>query len=102
MTTTNNMNGYKVTYYDKEMDIVSVLTYHNVVDQEALLHIIANNIVTLDLQEVVKCERDGESLTECVNVLVKKHVKDIRKADREWEAGKKAAAKLYRMQHPYG
>lgn len=62
---------YKVTFFSKELEIENVITYHNIMDQGAMLDTIAMNIYTLELAEVVKCEADGESYTQAVNELLK-------------------------------
>lgn len=65
------MKTFKVTFFDKELDIVNVITYHNVTNQASLVETIAINIYTLDLHEAVKCESEGVSYTKGINELMK-------------------------------
>lgn len=76
------MNTFKITFFDKELDIVNVATYHNVIDQSAMLDNIAVQIVTLDLHEAVKAEANGESYTKAVNDLIKPRIESIREFDK--------------------
>lgn len=62
---------YKVTFFTKELEVENVITYHNIDDQGFLLDTIANNIYSLELAEVVKCEAEGESYTAAVNEMIK-------------------------------
>jgi len=74
------MKTFKVTFFDKELDVVNVITYHNVVNQAAFLDNIAIQIVTLELHESVKCEAEGESYTQAVNDLLKEIIKELKAA----------------------
>ena len=60
------------------MDIVNVITYHNVTNQLNLLETIAVNIYTLDLHEAVKCEAEGHSYTQAVNEMLKPIFKQLK------------------------
>lgn len=66
------MNGktFKVTFFDNEMDVFTITTYHNVDDQSSLVEWIARKINVLDLHPAVKCESDGVSYTQAVNNLL--------------------------------
>lgn len=74
------MKTFKVTFFDKELDVVNVITYHNVVNQAAFLDNIAIQIVTLELHEAVKCEAEGESYTQAVNDILKEIIKELKAA----------------------
>lgn len=74
------MKTFKVTFFDKELDVVSVITFHNVEDQSALLNKIAIEIVTLELHEAVKCEAEGQSYTQVVNNLLKGIIEELKAA----------------------
>ena len=74
------MKTFKVTFFDKELDVVSVITFHNVEDQSAFLDNLAIQIVTLDLLESVKCEAAGESYTQAVNNMLKHRIEYLKEA----------------------
>jgi hypothetical protein len=74
------MKTYKVTFFDKELEVVNVITFHNVVNQSEFLDNLAIQIVTLDLHESVKCEAEGKSYTQIVNELLKNRIDELRAA----------------------
>ena len=61
------MKTFKVTFFDKELDVESVITYHSVVDQSSFLTQVACRILALDLHRSVKCLSEGISYTQVVN-----------------------------------
>ena len=61
------MKTFKVTFFDKELDVESIQTYHSVVDQSAFLTQVACRIIALDLHRSVRCFSDGTSYTQVVN-----------------------------------
>ena len=61
------MKTFKVTFYDKDLDVESVITYHSVVDQSSFLTQVACRILALDLHRYVKCFSEGISYTQVVN-----------------------------------
>lgn len=68
---TPNTQTYKVTYFDKEMDIESIITYHNIESQGDLTRFICTRILTLDLLDRVKMEgENGRIYTRAVNDLL--------------------------------
>ena len=66
------MNGktFKVTFFDNEMDVFTITTYHNVENQSSLIEWIARKIDVLGLHPAVKCEANGRSYTQVVNDLL--------------------------------
>ena len=72
------MKTFKVTFYDCELDVYEVKTYHNVTNQSALIENIARIIDALNLHESVKAEADGKSYTQAVNNLLTYELADIR------------------------
>ena len=74
INTTDIMKTFKVTFFDNEMDIINVSTFHNVSDQSAFVDMLAVQIYTLDLHRCVKCEADGESYTKVVNYLIQQRI----------------------------
>lgn len=74
------MKTFKVTFFDKELDVFNVLTYHNVINQSAMLENIAILIDTLDLHTAVKAETEGKSYTQAVNNLLEYELADLRNA----------------------
>lgn len=72
------MKTFKVTFFDKELEVVNVITFHNVEDQSAFLDNLAIQIVTLELLEVVKCEAEGESYTQAVNNMLKHRIEYLK------------------------
>lgn len=89
------MKTYKVTFFDKELDVFQVQTYHNVVNQSVLLQMISTMIHTLELHEYVKLECEGESLTEAANQLMRPMFKAMRKSDKEYQKASKELCRLY-------
>ena len=74
------MKTFKVTFFDKELEVVNVVTFHNVVNQSEFLDNLAIQIVTLELHESVKCEAEGKSYTQIVNELLKNRIEELRAA----------------------
>lgn len=74
------MKAFKVTFFDKELEVVNVVTFHNVVNQSEFLDNLAIQIVTLELHESVKCEAEGKSYTQIVNELLKNRIEELRVA----------------------
>ena len=76
------MKTFKVTFYEKNMDILSVITFHNVDNQMAFVMNLAVQIDTLDLAEVVKCESDEgkawSNFSDSVNTIISALLKQIR------------------------
>lgn len=74
-----NIRTFKVTFYDKNMDVFKVETFHNVSDQGAFCEHLAILINTLELQDVVRCEySNGENCSEAVNYFVRHDLAEIR------------------------
>lgn len=61
------MKTFKVTFFDKELEVESVQTYHSVVDQSAFLIRVACRIIALDLHRSVRCYSENTSYTQVVN-----------------------------------
>ena len=63
------MNGrtFKVTFFDKDLDVFAVETYHNVINQSALLELVENKIACYNLMNVVKAESEGKNYTQAFN-----------------------------------
>lgn len=72
------MKTFKVTFFDRNLDIYEVKTFHNVSNQAALLSNIANIIVSLDLFEAVKAEAEGKDYTQAVNGLLPYDIAEAR------------------------
>ncbi len=72
------MKTFKITFFEK-FNTFKVETYHNVVNQSAMMENIANHIVTLELDPMVKAEAEGKDYTEAVNHLLKYDIADIDK-----------------------
>lgn len=65
------MTTFKITFYDKNMDVYEVKTYHNVENQSAMLENIQTRISTLDLLNMVKAEgNNGKNYTQAVNYFL--------------------------------
>lgn len=64
------MKTFKVAYFDKELDVFSVKTYHNVDDQSALIDWVYNYIKVLDLAPVVKMYSGDVSYTSVINDIL--------------------------------
>jgi hypothetical protein len=73
------MKTFKVTFFDKELDVFKVETFHNVTDQSALTMHIAILIDTLELHEYVKAEAEGKSYTQVINYFIHIDLDEIRK-----------------------
>lgn len=74
------MKTFKVTFFDKELEVVSVVTFHNVIDQSAFVENLAIQIHTLDLHEAVKCEAEGKSYTQAVNNMLQYSLQELKSA----------------------
>jgi hypothetical protein len=72
------MKTFKVTFFDK-FDILTVITFHNISDQEAFINDLAVQIVTTEIAPVVRCESNGEDYTEAVNHFLKSAIDQIEK-----------------------
>ena len=72
------MKTFKITFFEK-FDIFTVKTYHNVIDQSALIENIAINIVTLGLAPTVRATAEDKDYTEVVNHFLKYDIEDIDK-----------------------
>ena len=64
------MKTFKVTYFDKELDVFSVKTYHNVDDQSILIDWVYNYIKVLDLAPVVKMYAGDVCYTPAINDIL--------------------------------
>jgi len=65
------MTTFKITFFDKNMDVYEVKTYHNVEDQSAMLENIETRIETLELENRVKAEgSNGKDYTRAVNYFL--------------------------------
>ena len=73
------MKTFKVTFFDKELDVFKVETFHNVTDQSAFTMHIAILIDTLELHEYVKAEAEGKSYTQVINYFIHIDLDEIRK-----------------------
>ncbi len=72
------MKTFKVTFFEK-FNIVSVITFHNVTNQDDFCKNIAVNIITLDLDPMVRVESEGKDYTQAVNHFIKEDIADIDK-----------------------
>ena len=76
------MKTFKVTFYEKNMDVLKVETFHNVEDQMLFVINLAVLIDTLDLAEVVKCESDEakawSDFSNSANTIISALLKQIR------------------------
>jgi hypothetical protein len=76
------MKTFKVTFYEKNMDVLKVETFHNVEDQMLFVINLAVLIDTLDLAEVVKCEsNEGKAWSDfsnSANTIISALLKQIR------------------------
>lgn len=73
------MKTFKVTFFDKNMDVFKVETFHNVVNQSAFGEYLAILIDTLELAEVVRCESsEGKNYSEAVNYFLKEDLAELR------------------------
>lgn len=73
------MKTFKVTFFDKELEVESVVTYHSVVDQSAFLTQVASRILALDLHHFVKCSSGDTSYTQVVNEQLVYEFKELDK-----------------------
>ena len=67
------METFKITFFDEDMSVYEVKTYHNVTDQSAMIDNIVARINSLQLLDRVKAEREGDdvlTLTKVVNALI--------------------------------
>lgn len=80
------MKTFKITFFEN-FNTYKVETYHNVENQAAMMENIASNIVTLELDPMVKAEAEGRDYTVVVNHLLKTDIADINKNyARNWYA----------------
>ena len=75
------MSTYKITYFEENLEIASVTTFHNISSQHHLLSLVASNIYSLDLLPMVRCMRGEEDLTVETNKLLKGYLRDLKKTD---------------------
>lgn len=72
------MTTFKVTFFDEDMTVYEVKTYHNVDDQSAMIDNIVARINSLQLLDRVKVERnDGfftNTTTKVVNAMLKQRI----------------------------
>lgn len=74
------MKTFKVTFFNKDMSIFEVRTYHNVINQNAMCQDIAIIVDTLDLLDVVKMEdSEGKDYTETAIYFLRQDLEEIRK-----------------------
>lgn len=74
-----NIRTFKVTFFDKNMDVFKVETFHNVSNQGAFCEHIAILIDTLELAEVVRCvDSEDVNYSEAVNHFLKYDLAEIR------------------------
>lgn len=64
------MATFKITFFDKDLEVVEVKTYHNVENQSAMLENIKTRIQTLGLFNAVKAESNGKNYTQAVNYFL--------------------------------
>lgn len=64
------MKTYKVTYFDKELEVFSVKTYHNVDNQSSLIDWVYNYITVLGLATVVKMYSGDTCYTPAINDIL--------------------------------
>lgn len=72
------MKTFKITFFDKNLDVYEVKTYHNVINQSEMMLNIASIIDTLDLFEAVKAEAEGINYTQAVNGLLPYDLEEVR------------------------
>ena len=48
------MTTFKITFFDKDLNVAEIKTYHNVINQSMMLENIQTRIETLDLHGYVK------------------------------------------------
>lgn len=73
------MKTYKITFFEQNLEINSVVTFHNVVNQHEFLKLIATRIHTMELLPMVKCFCEDEDITIVFNKLLKS---PLRKSNR--------------------
>lgn len=61
------MKTFKITFFNKDLDVVEVKTYHNVANQSAMLENIETIIDTMGWFRAVKAEADGKNYTQALN-----------------------------------
>lgn len=76
------MKTFKVAFFDKNLDLVTIETYHNVVNQSLFLRSIAYRVVSCGFLPSVQClstNADGitESYTSVVNEQLHFEIKEI-------------------------
>jgi hypothetical protein len=90
------MTTFKISFFDRELDIINVATYRNTNIDHAL-QAAANNIVTLDLHEAVKAEGNGCNLTQEFNIALKAEIEKLREAIREEESKSTVKYTIYQI-----
>lgn len=75
------MNTYKVTFYEENLEVASIVTFHNIGNQAQLLYLIASNIHVREYLPMVRCFRGEEELTVEVNHFLKGYLRDLKKTD---------------------
>lgn len=75
------MSTYKITYFEENLEIASVTTFHNISSQHDLLVLVSSFIYSLDLLPMVRCMRGEEDLTVETNKLLKGYIRDLKKTD---------------------
>lgn len=73
------MKTYKVTFFEQNLEIISVATFHNVVNQHEFLKLIATQIYTMELLPMVKCFCEDEDITIVFNKLLKSPLKKLKR-----------------------
>lgn len=71
------MKTFKVTFFDKDLEVESVQTYHSVVDQSAFLTQVACRIIALDLHRSVRCISEDASYTQVVNTQLEYEFEEL-------------------------
>lgn len=65
------MTTFKITFFDKDLNVAEVKTYHNVINQSMMLENIKTRIETLELFGYVKAEgSNGKDYTQGVNYFL--------------------------------
>lgn len=73
------MKTFKVTFFEMNLDVNSIETYHNMGSDYDVALLVASNICAKGLLPLVKCFVNGEECTEAFNCLLKYRIKDITK-----------------------
>lgn len=64
------MKTFKIKFFGKDNVLESIQTYHNVIDQSALLQWIINRIDCLELSNRVEASANDIDYTDAVNELM--------------------------------